>query len=355
MQLKEIAGALAASITGDETLEIDRIVHPADAEGPRDLAIALTDEAFGLLGSSRAAAAVVPAKSQAAAEPLTLVRVDGNERITLAVLTAMFDRGPDVGDAVHRSAEISPDARVAAGVRIGPLTTVGARSRIGTGGVLSAHVTVGADVTIGENCIIHPGVVIGDRTVIGDRVIIQANAVIGSDGFSFMPVRNPDGSPGVEGKPKRIHSVGRVVIGDDVEIGASTTIDRATLRETRIGNGTKIDNQVQIAHNVTIGESCLICGMVGLAGSVTIGDRAILAAGAALADHLTVGSEATLAAGAFSGSHIPPGTIYSGSPAARHDLTLERYMQVGRLRMLYPRVDDLKKRVEALEKALKAE
>jgi UDP-3-O-[3-hydroxymyristoyl] glucosamine N-acyltransferase len=352
MQLKEIAGALAANITGDETLEIDRIVHPSDAEGPCDLAIALTDEAVGLLGGSQAAAAVVSAEAEAP-DRLTLIRVAGNERMTLAILTEMFDRSTDEGEAVHPSAEISPEARIAAGTRIGALTVVGARSTIGAGSVLSPHVTVGADVSIGDDCIIRPGVVIGDRTTIGDRVIIQPNAVIGSDGFSFMPVRNPDGSPGVEGRPKRIHSIGRVVIGDDVEIGAGTTIDRATLRETRIGSGTKIDNQVQIAHNVTIGESCLICGMVGLAGSVTVGDRAILAAGSAVADHLTLGADATLAAGSLTGFSVPAGTIFSGVPAARHDVTLERYMHVGRLRMLYPRVDDLKKRLEALEKAAK--
>ena len=148
----------------------------------------------------------------------------------------------------------------------------------------------------------------------------------------------------------RIHSLGTVVIGDDVEIGAGTTIDRATLRETRIGRGTKIDNQVQIAHNVIIGESALICGMVGLAGSVTIGDRALLGAGAGVADHLTVGADATIAASSGAASNVAEGTIVSGTPAVVHKVSLERYVNVGRLRTLYPQVDDLKKRVEALEK-----
>jgi UDP-3-O-[3-hydroxymyristoyl] glucosamine N-acyltransferase len=355
MQLKEIARALSATVAGDETLEIDRITHPADAVGSRDLAVALAAEAIDHLGNSRAKAALVEEAAVIDVPDLTLIKVAGQERMILATLTGLFDPGPAVSEGIHANADIAEDAEIGVGTRVGPLTAVGPRTRIGGRGVIAANVTVGADVTIGEGCLIHPGVVIGDRTVIGDCVIIQANTVIGSDGFGFIPVRNPDGSPGAEGRPKRIHSLGRVVIGDDVEIGAGTTIDRATLRETRIGSGTKIDNQVQIAHNATIGQSCLICGMAGIAGSVVIGDRAIVAAGAAIADHLTIGENATVTAGAAVAANVAPGGIVSGQPAAPHDVTVERYLNVGRLRTLLPKVENLRKQVEALEKAAKAE
>ena len=141
------------------------------------------------------------------------------------------------------------------------------------------------------------------------------------------------------------------MIGDDVEIGAGTTIDRATLRETRIGRGTKIDNQVQIAHNATIGENCLICGMAGIAGSAVLGDRVVMASGSGVADHVTVGEGATIAAGSGVGSHVPAGAVYSGVPAISHATSIERYANIGRLRVLYPKVEGLKKRLEALEKA----
>jgi UDP-3-O-[3-hydroxymyristoyl] glucosamine N-acyltransferase len=182
-------------------------------------------------------------------------------------------------------------------------------------------------------------------------VQISANSVIGADGFSFIPVRNPDGSRNPIDTPLRIHSLGTVVIADDVEIGAGTTIDRGTLRDTRIGRGTKIDNQVQIAHNVVIGEGSLICGMVGIAGSVVVGSRVLIGAAAGIADHVTIGDDATVGAGSGLASNVAAGTVFSGLPAGPHARTLERYMNVGRLRSLYPKVDDMRERLEALEKS----
>jgi len=184
-------------------------------------------------------------------------------------------------------------------------------------------------------------------------VIIHPNAVIGADGFSFIPVRNPDGSPGAEGMPARIHSLGTVIIGDDVEIGAATTIDRATLRATTIGRGTKIDNQVQIAHNVTIGEGCLICGQAGIAGSVVIGDRVLVAAGAGISDHVTIGEDAAVGAQAGVPGNVRAGVSVLGSPAVPIDEWLERYRRVLRLKTLSRKVEDLKQRIEALEAARK--
>jgi UDP-3-O-[3-hydroxymyristoyl] glucosamine N-acyltransferase len=350
MRLSDIATALGADLTGDGTREIVRIVHPADATGAGDLALALTADAMAGLPGTRAGAAVVKAAPASAPDGLPVIVYGGHERVALAVLTRLFDRGPIHEEGVHPSASIAADAQVE-GAHIGPLATVGAGSTVGPGTAILAGASIGAGVAIGRDCVIHPGVRIGDRVRLGDRVIVHANTVIGADGFSFIPVRNPDGTRNPIDRPLRVHSLGAVAVGDDVEIGAGTTIDRGTLRDTRIGNGTKIDNQVQVAHNVTIGENCIVCGMVGIAGSAEIGDRVILAAGCGIGDHVTVGADSTVTALAGVIATVNPGTVVDGVPALPREQAAERFMNIGRLKTLYPRVDDLKKRVEALEKA----
>ncbi len=348
MKVNDIAKALSAEVAGDGELEIERVVHPADASGPADLAVALTKDALADLAACAAGALLVPATGPRP-EGATVLLYSGNDRVAIATLTALFDRGPAHGDGIHPSAVVAADAAIGAGACIGPHATVGTGSAIGEGTVVLANVTIGAGVTIGRDCMIQPGVVIGDRVTIGDRVRIFANAVVGGDGFGFIPVRNRDGSQGAEGAPMRIHSLGIVVIGNDVEIGSGTTIDRATLRQTRIGNGTKIDNQVQIGHNVVIGENCLIAGMVGIAGSVTVGDRVLLAAGCGIADHVTIESDVVVGARAGVTRRLQPGVTVLGMPAINRDVWIERHVNVSRLKALYPRVERLEARLTALE------
>jgi UDP-3-O-[3-hydroxymyristoyl] glucosamine N-acyltransferase len=348
VQLGDIAKALGSAVAGDATIEIARLVHPADATGAGDLAVALVGDAVDALPASRAVAAVV--KPGAAVPGKALIAFGGHERAAMATLTRLFDRGTTHGDGIDARAAVAPDARIGAGASIGAFASVGAGSVIGAGTVILPGATVGAGVSIGGNGLIHSGARIMDRVRIGDRVIVHPNAVVGSDGYSIIPVRNPDGTlNGVE-RPLRIHSLGTVVIGDDVEIGALTTIDRGTLRDTVIGSGTKIDNQVQVAHNVVIGENCIICGMVGIAGSVEIGDRVVMAAGSGVGDHVRIGADATLTALAAVGSDVAAGTVMDGIPAMPRQQAAERFMNVGRLKSLYPKVEDLRKRLEALEK-----
>ena len=348
MQLSTIASALSAKVSGDGSLDIGRIVHPADAEGSGDLAVALSQEAQAHLAGTRAGAMLIPATTSPP-KGAAAILYGGNERVAIAVLTALFDPGPAHAPGIHPAAVVAPDAVIGAGASIGPAAVVGPGSTIGAGTVILPHVSVGAGVTVGRDCVLHPGVRLEDRVRLGDRVIIHCNTVIGSDGFSFIPVSNPDGSNNGLDLPKRTHSLGTVIIADDVEIGAGTTVDRATLRATRIGRGTKVDNQVQIAHNVVIGENCVICGMSGIAGSVVIGDRVVLASGVGIAPHLTIGDGATIGASAGVASHVPAGAVFTGTPATYHDKFISRLVDIGRLRQLYPRVDDLKKRMEALE------
>lgn len=353
MNLTDIASALSAKLHGDGGLVIRRIVHPADAAGNDDLAVALSQEAQSDLAGMKAGAVLIPTSLQAP-DGVAAILYGGNERMAIAILTALFDPGPVHSPGVHPFAVVAPDAVVGAGASIGACAVVGPGSSVGPGTVVLPHATIGAGVAVGRDCVLHPGVRLEDRVRLGDRVIIHSNTVIGSDGFSFIPVSNPDGSSNGITMPKRTHSLGTVVIGDDVEIGSGTTIDRATLRETRIGRGTKIDNQVQIGHNTVIGENCLVCGMSGIAGSVVIGDRVVIASGAGLGPHLTVGEGATITAGAGLASSVPAGAVFSGSPATSHDRAAARMLDIGRLRQLYPRVDDLKKRIETLEKESKA-
>jgi UDP-3-O-[3-hydroxymyristoyl] glucosamine N-acyltransferase len=352
MLLSDIARALGAQVAGDASLNVARLVHPADATGHDDLAMALAGDAIPALADTRAHAAVI--KPGTAVRPgISAISFGGHERMALAILTRLFDHPPAHEPGVHPTASVAPDARVAEGASIGPLVSVGARSTIAAGSVISAGASIGTDVTIGRDCLVHPGARVGDRVRLGDRVVIQANAVVGADGFSFIPVRNPDGTKNPLDLPARVHSLGGVVVGDDVEIGAGTTIDRGTLRDTRIGRGTKIDNQVQIAHNVVIGEACIVCGMVGIAGSATIGDRVILAAGSGVGDHVTVGADVTVSALAGVISDVAPGTLVDGVPALPRQQAAERFLNIGRLKTLYPRVEELKRRIDTLEKGSK--
>ena len=339
MLVRDVAAALSAQVVGDGSLNIERVVHPSAAEHASDLAVAMSSDALSALAASKAQIAIVSDKAKPR-DGLKAIIVAGHERQTLAKLTVLFDGGPAHDAGVHPSAIIAPDATIGVGVSIGPFVTVGARSRIGAHAVVLGNVTIGADVTIGSNSVIYAGVRIGDRVSIGDRAIIHFNATIGSDGFSFVPVTGAG-----KGKPQRVHSLGNIAIGEDVEIGANTTIDRSTLETTRIGHGTKIDNQVQIGHNVRIGESCLICGKVGIAGSVEIGDRVLLGGGAGIADHIKIGSDAIVAAGSGVGTSIAAGAKVSGFPAIPHERSAELYIFLARHKRFVRDLAEVKARI----------
>jgi UDP-3-O-[3-hydroxymyristoyl] glucosamine N-acyltransferase len=355
MLTKDIALALSARLDGDGAIDIKRLVHPRRATGPTDLALALSGDAVAALSSSKAHAVVVAAKNSVSAGSFKATISIDEGRMALAKLTALFDPGPAHEEGVHPTAIVAADATLAKGVSVGPYAVVGPRSRIGAASVILPQVSIGADVVIGAQAWIHSGVRIGDRVSLGDRVVIHANAVIGSDGFSFAPDLNSPVAfaPGVV--VTRVHSLGSVLVGDDVEIGACTTIDRSTLETTRIGRGTKIDNHVHIGHNVSIGESCIICGMVGISGSVTIGDRVRVGGGVGIGDHVKIGDQAVVAAGSGVGSNVAAGTFVSGYPALPHERTLEHLRYLGRQKRLHAKVDEIKSQLEALEQQMRIE
>ena len=353
MLMKNIADALSARLVGDGAIDIKRLVHPNAAERPSDLAIAMTADTAAALAHSKAQAIVVSAKRAPASDRFKSMILIEQARTTLAVLTKLFDPGPVRSEGIHPTAVVAPDAHLGEGVSIGPYVVIGPRSRIGAHTVILSNVSIGADVAIGERGLIHSGVRIGDRVEIGHRVILHANAVIGSDGFSFAPELGPRMPYPSELALLRVHSLGNVIIGDDVEIGAGTTIDRSTLEATRIGTGTKIDNHVHIGHNVTIGEKCLIAGMVGIAGSTKIGDRVRIGGGTGISDHLTIGTEAIVGAGSGVGSNVAEKSFVVGYPAVPYRRMVDQVLYLGRQRTLHENVDDLKARLEALERSSK--
>jgi UDP-3-O-[3-hydroxymyristoyl] glucosamine N-acyltransferase len=207
---------------------------------------------------------------------------------------------------VAAGAHVHPSARLESGVTIDPGVVIGPRAEIGAGTAIAAGATIAAEVRIGRDCSIGPGATIG-HALIGDRVIVHAGARIGQDGYGYLA--GPGGH-------EKIPQIGRVIVQDDIEIGTNTTIDRGSFRDTVIGEGSKIDNLVQIGHNCLIGRHCILAGQVGISGSVTLGDYVVLGGKVGIADHLTIGEGAVLAGGSAVLSNVPPGGRWGGHPAA---------------------------------------
>ena len=259
-----------------------------------------------------------------------------NPSVALARLCARIEQTlwPKPAPGVHPSAVVAPGAQVDATAHIGPLCVVEAGARIGAGSVLQASVFVGREAVVGEGCFIMPGCVIATTCSLGNRVRLQPGVVVGSDGFGYEFV---------QGRHEKVPQIGTVVIGDDVEIGANSTLDRARFSRTVVGEGTKIDNLVQIAHNVTIGKHCILCSQVGISGSTTLEDYVILGGQAGVGGHITLGKGSKAGGQADISSDLPPGSYVNGTPAIP-------YMLERRIAVLQQRLPELFKRVERLEK-----
>lgn len=352
--LAEIADALGGQLTGDGELVVRRVMHPAEA-GRDDLAIAIEREALAALADSPAQAAVLGSGLEPPRPLAGFVTVE-RPRYALARLLSLFDTPPHAPSGIHPSAVVDPSARLGSQVAIGPLVYVGPDAEIGDGTFVLAQATIGAGARIGRHCRIHAGARIGERVVLGDRVILQPNCCIGSDGFSYATpepgsVETARATGRVEARNTaiaRIPSLGSVVLGDEVEVGASSTIDRGTISATRIGRGTKIDNLVQIAHNVTIGENCLICGNVGISGSARIGNRVVLAGGVGIADHVSVGDDAIVMANAGVGRDLPAGGLFIGQPAVPREEFFSQLRNIKRLGRMLGRLDEIERRLAAI-------
>lgn len=246
----------------------------------------------------------------------------------------LFSRAPQPEPGIHPSACIHPDARVGAGVSIGPLVSIAADCEIGEGSIIHSGVSIGAGCRIGSNCLLHAKVSLYHDVRLGDRVTVHASAVLGADGFGFAPG---------DGHYEKIEQLGGLRIGDDVEIGAATTIDRGALDDTVIGNGVKIDNQVQIAHNVVVGDNTVICGCSAIAGSSVIGKNCIIAGAVGVVNHVTICDGVTVTAMSLVNQSITEAGTWSSGTGL--DRTANWKKNIVRFRQL----DDIWKRLLRLE------
>ena len=360
--LRDIADALGRPVEGDGDLRLSRASEPATA-GPDDLALAMSPFYADALRGGRARAAILwdgaDWRSMGLAGAVTVPRA----RLAMARITAALDDGPGWARAggVHPTAIVDATAVLGPDATVAPYAIVGAGTRIGACARIGPHVTIGDAVEIGDDVLLHPRVTIGDRVRIGDRFVAQAGAAIGGDGFSFVTpkesgierARRTLGDQGEIAAQSwtRIHSLGGVRIGDDVEVGANSTIDRGTVADTVVGRGTKIDNLVHLGHNDRIGEDCLLCGQVGLAGSVTVGDRVVLAGQVGVSDNVTIGDDVVAGGATIILSRVPAGRVILGYPAVEMDKQMAINKAVRRLPRLAQQVAELRDAVTELGQA----
>jgi UDP-3-O-[3-hydroxymyristoyl] glucosamine N-acyltransferase len=337
MTAREVAELVGGAVEGDGSVRLSGIA-PIDAAGPGDLTFASDARHAASLSKSRAAAAIVGSESPAA--PMTLIRVENVQAAVAKFLgeLALPEDLPPAG--AHSSAVIAPDAVVAPDAAVGPGVVVASGARIGSRASLCANVVVGARAVIGDESMLAEGVVVKADCVIGRRVRIGPNSVIGADGFGYYFAG---------GVHHKIPHIGNVVIEDDVEIGACSCVDRAKFGSTRVGAGTKIDNLVQVAHNVQIGRGCILVGQCGVAGSAKLGDYVAVGGNAGIRDNVTLGDRVQCSAFAAVASDVADGEIVAGIPAVPAKEQFRIMKACERLPDLIKRVRELEEKVKRLE------
>jgi len=338
----ELAQHLQGNVVGDSTTQLIGFA-PADQAKPGDVTFAETEAYFTVAAQSAASAIIVAGEFHAAGKVVIKVK---NARVAFAKALTLFFPEPTFPASVHPTAVIAPDAQVDVSAHIGPHCVVGARAKIGPRAALIANVVVASDCQLGEDCVLFPNVTVYARSQIGNRVRVHAGSVIGSDGFGYVL------DAGVH---RKVPQVGNVIIGDDVELGANVTIDRGALGPTVIGKGTKIDNLVQIAHNVKIGEHCIIVAQTGIAGSSQLGQYNVIGGQVGIAGHLKFGNQVTVAAQSGVMHDIPDGERWFGTPAQPDKLTKRQFLALQRLPELLKRIAELERQLASAQAASKSE
>lgn len=337
LRLGDLAVDLGGELFGDPEFVVRGVRDPREAE-EHDLVFLFDNRFLPEVLASRARAVVAGKGAQKDLEGKFVLEVT-NPRLAFArVLTFFFPPfRPPVG--VHPLAFVHPRAKLGREVTVGPFAVIEEDASIGDRTCIFPQVYVGRGVRIGDDCLLYPQVVVREYCIIGNRVILHSGVVVGADGFGYE---------WAAGKYEKIPQVGGVIIEDDVEIGANATIDRATLGYTRIGRGTKIDNLVMIAHNVSVGAHSIIVAQSGVAGSSVIGDEVIIGGQAGITDHCRVGRGARIAARAGVTTEIPPGKMVSGFPAQEHRQELRERALVRKLPEMWQRLKSLEERVRRL-------
>jgi UDP-3-O-[3-hydroxymyristoyl] glucosamine N-acyltransferase len=336
MKLGDLAAQLGCQLDGDGEIEVVRVAA-IETAGAGDVTFLANSRYASQLASTGASAVIVSSDVTASRAVLRT----SNPYLAFARAVALLHPAPRPPDGVHPTAIVEPGAVLGDGVSIGPFVVIERDARIGARTVIRAHTIVGAGAAIGEDSVLHARVSIRERVQIGARAVIQDGAVVGSDGFGFA--HRDDGTH------EKIPQVATVVIEDDVEIGANTTIDRPAVGETRVKAGTKIDNLVQIAHGVVVGANALLAAQVGIAGSTLIGDSVMFGGQVGVTGHVTVGDRVRASAKTGVTGHVPADTFITGYPHMENLEWRKAYAVVRRLPELRKQLRDLERRLDALE------
>jgi UDP-3-O-[3-hydroxymyristoyl] glucosamine N-acyltransferase len=335
LTVAEIAGKLGGTVEGDGSVRITGLAGLADAQ-PGQMTFLSNPRYASEASRTRASAIIVNADWKGAAG-CVVIRVKNADKAFAVVAELIAPKAPQFETGTHPTAVVAADAHIGANVTVGPHCVIEPGVSIGDRTVLVAGCYLGHGTKVGSDCRFYPGVSTREGTIIGDRVIIHNGAVIGSDGFGYV---------NEGGKWTKIRQIGIVVVGNDVEIGANTTIDRARFGRTVIGNGVKIDNLVQVAHNVKIGDNTAVAAQVGISGSTEIGRNVQLGGQAGLAGHLIVGDNSVVGAQAGVTKDVQPATFVSGYPAMPHDKAKRIHAHVMFLPKLKAKVDEIEKIVK---------
>lgn len=336
MTTQELARLVDGTLNGDGRVEICRAAG-LETAGPDELAFAEGDRALALAANSQAACVLVPAGLAVAGR--TTIAVPHPKLAFIRAAEALHPPAP-VAPGIHPTAVVSPEAKLAAEVKVGPHAVIERGVNVGAGTRIAAGVFLGENVQVGAQCVFYPRVTVYAGARLGDRVTLHAGVTVGGDGFGYVFA---------EGRHQKFPQLGQVIIEDDVEIGCNSTVDRGSLGTTVIGQGTKIDNLVQIAHNVKIGRHCVIAAQTGISGSVEIGDYVVMGGQVGIGDHVRVEEHATLGGGAgiLPGKIVRRGETVWGRPARPLREFKKMYAHLSNLPHLAERVKELSRRLAA--------
>ena len=341
--LGEIAAIVEGELIGNPAIAITGISGIKEAnEG--DITFLANSKYLYLMKTTKASALITSRESVCTTKPV--IQTDNPSHACTKVVELVAPNGIRHPQGIHPTAVIAESAQIGRNVAVGAYTIIEDDVKIGDNSIIYGGCYVAHHSKIGRDCLIYPHVAIRERSEVGNRVIIHCGVVLGSDGFGFATVK---------GVQKKIPQIGIVSIEDDVEIGANVTIDRARFDKTIIGRGTKIDNLVQIAHNVVIGENCIIVAQAGISGSTVLGKRVILAGQAGVVGHISIGDGAVVAAQAGVTKAVLPNTRVSGYPARPHEASKRVNACVQRLPNMYKRIKELEDKIEKLENGMKGE
>jgi UDP-3-O-[3-hydroxymyristoyl] glucosamine N-acyltransferase len=342
MKLSEIARRINCRMTGDEDIEIVRVAG-IDEAGPGDLTFVSNRKYVSHIKDTRASAIILAEYVPPTSIPS--LRTDDPYLAFARALELFFvPLRPDIG--IHPTAVIGEQVQIGSGASIGAYVVVGKGCTIGSGVIIHPHAVIYPDASIGDDSVLHANVIVREGCRIGARVVLQNGVIIGSDGFGFAPTK--------DGSFYKICQTGKVIIADDVEIGANTTIDRAAVGDTRIDRGAKLDNLIQIGHGSRVGEDCVLAAQVGVAGSTRLGKKVWVGGQVGFAGHLEVGDNAIITAQSGTSHDIPAGAVMSGSPAFENAAWLRSTAVFSKLPQLLRKVRDLEKEIQQLKDALRS-